>query len=271
MRIYVTGANGFLGRAVWAALEADGHQLDGCDILITSKDDRVVGRPYYTVPVQEVHAPIVDDYRADLVVHCAAIARSTWPDEAELWEHNVVATQAVLSWGVPVIFASSSVVGLDPLPSVYARTKAVAERLVLGRPGNLALRFGNIYGPGQSEEGPGTPNVLASFRRSASRWGVIDIDGDGDQSRHWVHVTDAAAAVVAAVNSDVRGTWLDICGEEAELNALAGFWPRHVVLRYSPERYGDPKRIPQDPTPAKVLLGWEPKISLAEGLKEVVG
>ncbi len=273
LKIFVTGAAGFLGSQVMHALIDDGHEVAGCDNYVTSDQSRLHDRFHFlNADVREIRdwTGFYGVAGSDLVVHCAAIARSTWPNEAELWEHNVKATQAVLEWGVPVIFASSSVVGVLPT-TAYSRTKAVAERLVLGRPGNLALRFGNIYGPGQSEDGPGVPNVVAAMRRHQREMGWVKLDGDGLQTRRFVHVTDAARAVVAAVNSTVRGTWMDICGEEVTIWQIGRCVTGTTgLLVEGPRRANDPPEIPQDPTPAKVLLGWEPTIYFEQGIKELL-
>jgi UDP-glucose 4-epimerase len=264
VRVFVTGIGGFLGRHVALALMEAGHAVAGCDNFLTSAEPESLPFPVGRYSVQEVQA--FPGRLTDLVVHCAAIPRSTWPNDEELWEHNVVATKAVLDWGLPVIFASSSTAA-NPT-NTYGTTKLTAERLVLGR-GGTALRFSNIYGPGQSEDqSVTTANVLAAFRAQRANLGRVIVEGDGTKTRHWVHVTDAARAVVAAVDRPQPGMWLDICGERASIRRMASAFG--CPIRYVPNRPNDPQDMPQDNRPAKYLLGWEPKVSLWEGLAEVV-
>lgn len=264
-RIFVTGVAGFLGNHVARALIREGHEVSGCDNLLTGsranlEQIHLAGESIRGI--QYMNRPNVD-----LVVHCAAIPRSTWPDETDLWEHNVRATQVVLGWGVPVIYASSSTAA-NPT-NLYGRTKLLSERMVLGA-GGTALRFCNIYGPGQSEDDVVTvPNVLAAFRRQRETKGRVFVDGDGTKTRHWVHVTDAAQAVVAAVDTPLRGLWVDVCGERRSIGEMASAFGVPVV--YGPDRPNDPQDMPQDPMPAKILLGWEPRVDLDAGVAEVVG
>lgn len=264
MKVHVTGVAGFLGNHIARALIREGHEVGGSDNLITGSRANLDGIDMGNEAIRDVR--IMDAPEADIVVHAAAIPRSTWPNEDDLWEHNFHATMAVLRWGMPVIYISSSTAA-NPT-NVYGRTKQVAERVVLMDRGNLALRPCNIYGPGQSEDdGVTTPNVLAAFRRQRATTGTVRVEGDGTKTRHWVHVSDVARAVVLAVESDVRGWWLDICGERASIGEVAAAFG--CPIGYLPNRPNDPQDIPQSGLGALRQLGWKPLVSLAEGLADV--
>lgn len=267
MKVFVTGVAGFLGSRVARLFLEKGWEVEGCDNLLTGKEENVPkGVTFFPVSVQEYRGAVA----ASVIVHAAAIARSAWPNEDDLWEHNVNGTIAALDlWhngGVQFVYCSSCVVD-RPNSSVYARTKEVGERLVLAS-GGVALRFGNIYGPGQNEEGP-EPNVIASMKRALRETGAVRVDGTGRQSRRFVHVDDAANAVWLAYQRYHPGVWMDIATkDEISINALAARFDAPIT--YGPTR-NDPHVIRQDTQTAKWLIGWEPTVPLDTGLKEVIG
>lgn len=267
MRVYVTGVAGFLGSQVATQLLDLGHSVYGCDNLLTGNSSNVPKGVEWTVePIQEA----VEKFRLriDIVVHCAAIARSAWGNDLDLWEQNVKGTTAAVKLTynsrARMIHASSSVVHV-PDSSTYARTKELAERVALSS-GATALRFSNIYGSGQSEEGQ-EPNVIASMRQWARNTGKVRVDGDGHQRRDFIHVTDAASAVIHAIRMDLPPIWLDVCsGEEISILEIANIF--NLPIEWAPTR-NDPDHILQDLEHAKYLLGWKPKVTLKDGLSEV--
>lgn len=264
-RVLVTGVAGFLGSRAAEHLLKGGFGVVGCDNLLIGKRELIPDGVEFThSSVQEFDCPPVD-----AIVHCAAIARSAWGDPQELWEHNVGGTRAVaqmvLDRGARLVHASSSVVHV-PDSSVYARTKTEAEEIALSV-GGLALRFGNIYGRGQIEDGH-EPNVIAAMRRSFRESGSVRIDGNGTQKRNFVHVDDAARAIVLAVEISASG-WLDICSmEEVSVIDIARKFTS-AQFAYAPSR-NDPSEIPQNPERAKWILGWEAQIPFDAGIWEMV-
>lgn len=266
---YVTGVAGFLGSHVARALMASGYHVYGCDDFSVGAPENVPTGVRFREKKCEALTD-TDFLLIESVVHCAAIARSAWPNEDQLWSANVAGTAKVMAAadraGVrDIVHASSSVVH-HPTSSTYARTKTAAERIALGF-GAICLRFGNIYGLGQNETGS-EPNVIAQMRRSVRERGTVRVDGDGTQSRDFVHVLDAANAVVSAIEEPVRGMWLDICsGQQTTILEIAEMFD--VPIEWAEGR-NDPHSIVQDPEPARWLLHWAPGVDLQRGLTEAV-
>lgn len=267
-RIYVTGVAGFLGSHVALDLLDRGWSVLGCDDLsVGSRENVPSGVVFKEIDCRYITAENLSD--ADAVVHCAAIARSAWPSPERLWWSNVRATQSVMEASAnagikKIVHASSSVVQV-PDSSVYAKTKSLAEMVALSY-GATCLRFGNIYGKGQNELGH-EPNVIASMRRCLQENGYIRVDGDGTQSRDFVHVTDAANAMVSALLEPVGGIWLDICtGRQTSIMQIAESF--RAPIQFAPSR-NDPLVIVQDPKPAEVLMLWVSSVDIDQGLAEV--
>lgn len=165
--------------------------------------------------------------------------------------------------------------------SVYAITKKTQEELALCfgaayRIPTLALRFFNVYGSRQALSNPYT-GVAAIFMGRLKNGRPPLIFEDGRQSRDFLHVSDAAAAVVGAVERDdgASGAFNVCTGEPVTIRQVAealaerlgvGIQP-HVVGRY---RTGDIRHCVGDPTRARDALGFEAHTSFTEGLDELI-
>jgi UDP-glucose 4-epimerase len=170
-----------------------------------------------------------------------------------------------------VVLSSSNIVYAAETP--YKHSKLAMEALAhtyteLYGLSTICLRYSNVYGPGQREDGPG-PNVFAAFRKSLREDGRITITGDGEQSRDFTHVSDIARANLLASRSDYTGT-LDLCtGRNVSMNYVAKELFKAPVV-YVGDRKGDIKHIIQKPDAAKAKLGWEATVTLEDGIKDVL-
>jgi len=141
----------------------------------------------------------------------------------------------------------------------------------------VVLRFGNVYGPRSGHKS----SVVAKFIRRAMEGKTLEIYGDGEQTRDFIHTDDLVRAItLAATQSDVGGEVfqiatnsettindltvriVDVLKEETDLN--------EVDVTHAEARTGDVRRSYSDTTKAKNILGWSPKIDLATGLKRTV-
>jgi UDP-glucose 4-epimerase len=215
------------------------------------------------------------------IYHMGAIARTPWciDDPLLAAKTNVMGTLNVLEVSrqlkIPrCVLSSSNVVYAAQTP--YRATKEMGE--MWGRVynelygvSNLSLRYSNVYGTRQSELGP-SPNVFAALRMTLREKGHLDITGDGEQTRHYTHCSDVVRGLVAAMDSDYVGEPIDLCHPQSwSMNAVAkmfGCSVEHGTVKYLPERFGDIKHIPQDPSRAKDILGWAAKVDLPSGIKD---
>ncbi len=135
------------------------------------------------------------------------------------------------------------------------------------------LRYANIYGPRQdfqSEEG----RVIAIFASRMIAGTPVTIDGDGEQSRDMLYVGDVATANLAALDRGSNGTYHVSSGSDITVNEL--FRKLAILTDYKqlpphgPRRKGDVYRIALDNTRARRELGWQPAVSLEEGLSSTV-
>jgi len=152
----------------------------------------------------------------------------------------------------------------EDLLGFYERTKGLSWN---------ALRFFNVYGPGQKVEAYYT-SVINHFVERLRAGQPPIIDGRGDQSMDFVHVWDIARAVVAALESEQSNLPINIgTGIDTSIATLAKILIEEVGVDVEPlfnERDVLVSRRAADITRAREVLGWEPKISVEEGMRELV-
>lgn len=135
------------------------------------------------------------------------------------------------------------------------------------------LRYANIYGPRQdfhAEEG----RAIAIFASRMVAGKPVTIDGDGGQARDMLNVADVAVANITALDRGAGGTFHISSGIPVTINELfrklALLTDYKLEPRFGPARKGDVYRIALDNARARRDLGWEPNVTLEEGLTQTV-
>jgi dTDP-L-rhamnose 4-epimerase len=167
------------------------------------------------------------------------------------------------------------------LSSIYALSKYDQERmsLLIGKAYNIptvALRFFNVFGTRQSLSNPYT-GVLAIFASRLMNDNPVLIFEDGNQKRDFVHVSDIAQASRLAMETpEANDEVFNVgSGNAYTINEIAGKLSQILDKEYiAPEifgkyRVGDIRHCFSDISKAKAVLGYEPKVSLEEGLMEL--
>ena len=302
MKTVVTGAAGFIGSHLSEALCAAGHEVLGIDCLTDYYDPSEKRRnllsasrwPGFQFEEADLRTadllPLIEE--ATVVFHQAGQpgVRKSWSTGfGDYCEHNVKATQRLLeaakAAATPrVVYASSSsVYGNAPaypttetdLPrpfSPYGVTKLAAEHLCGLYAANwelstVSLRYFTVYGPRQR------PDMAMRRLADAAVTGTpFSLFGDGRQVRDFTYVSDVVAANLAAAFADVApGTVVNIAGGSNAVMAdvieligqLAG---SPIQLERSGSEAGDVQRTGGSTERAFELLGWEPRVSLEDGL-----
>lgn len=218
MRTLVTGGAGFLGSHVADELTARGHEVVVFDVepstWISSGQDLVVGDISDATALAEALAG------CEAVYHCAAIAdlEQSRQNPRKALEVNVLGTLSVLeaaaAAGVRRFMYASSVYVFSRGGSVYRTTKQAAENLVQDLSGQFGLsstilRFGSLYGPRADPQ-----NAILRLVTQAVTTGRIEFWGDGTEVREYIHIRDAAALAVDALDERFAGQSLHITGHE---------------------------------------------------------
>lgn len=289
----VVGGAGFIGSHVAAALLEAGHEVHVVDNLSGGKRDKVpAGAMLHVLDINETAALTKVFEGAEHVFHLAALPRVQYSIEhpQETNQANVSGTLSVLTAakeaGVKKVIysASSSAYGnqevmplVESMParpiSPYGLQKYIGElycRLfseVYALP-TVCLRYFNVYGPGASSEGA-YALVIAKFLKQRQEGLPMTIIGDGTQTRDYTNVADVVRAnVLAAESAGVnKGEVLNIgAGNNASVNKVAeliGGPSEYIASRM------EPHDTLADNSLAKKLIGWEPQVSLEEGIAEL--
>jgi UDP-glucuronate 4-epimerase len=304
MRAFVTGAAGFVGSHLCEALLGRGDEVVGIDCFTPYYERPVKEANRAAVPPHRFTFVEADLRTADLhalldgvdvVFHQAAQpgVRLSWSDGfATYVEHNVLATQrlleAVSRTGARFVYASSSsVYGNQPryptteddLPrpfSPYGVTKLAAEHLCSLYAENsglpvVSLRYFTVFGPRQRPD-------MSIHRLCEAAIGGAPFPryGDGTQIREFTYVGDIVAGNLAAADADVApGTVVNLAGgAEVTLNdliiAVGNIAGARVNVDAQEAMPGDAFRNGGAIERAQRLLGWEPRVSLREGIEAQV-
>lgn len=292
-KVLVTGGAGFIGSHLVDRLLEAGHEVVVIDDLSTGRQQNLNPKAQFTkADIADYDAIAPQFAGVEAVFHLAARARIQPSIQHPLQSNasNITGTLNVL-WAAKnagvkkVIYsASSSAYGDQPtLPlkesmapkpkSPYALQKWVGERYCalfdeLYELSTVSLRYFNVYGLRQLVDGP-YATVIGIFLDQVAEGKPMTIVGDGEQRRDFTYVSDVVEANLLAWQKDVRsGEVINIgTGKNYSVNELAGLIGGPTINL--PPRPGETKVTLAQVTKAKKLLGWEPKITLEEGVAEL--
>jgi UDP-glucose 4-epimerase len=293
VRAVVTGGAGFIGSHVVDALLARGDEVHVVDSLATGRRENLAdGATLHELDIREPLAGLFDEVRPETVVHLAAQADVGTSVEQPLLDAqvNVVGTLNVLEAARPhsaqIVFSSTggAIYGECEHPareddprrpvSPYGAAKLAAEEYLatwnrLYGTSHVPLRLANVYGPRQLPKLEG--GVVAIFTDRLRAGEEVTIFGDGRQTRDFVYVGDVVEAVLAAIGRD-GGPYNVGTGQETSVQELFDACRRiasaEVEAEYEQARPGDALRSVLDVSLAERELGWRPRTTLEQGLRE---
>jgi UDP-glucose 4-epimerase len=138
--------------------------------------------------------------------------------------------------------------------------------------GYTALRYANVYGPRQNPHGEA--GVVAIFCLNLLSAEPPTVNGDGKQTRDFIHVADVVRANLAALDSDQRGHFNVGTGRPCDINTLfemiEGRMEVSIGKRHGPARPGDQRTSVLDSSLIAAKLGWRPEMSLEAGVADTV-
>lgn len=302
--VLVTGAAGFIGSNLSAALLDRGYAVRGVDNFATGREknvDRLRGSEEFDffeedIRDKETIRELMED--VEYVFHQAAVPsvpRSV-EDPVTTTDANCTGTATVLDAAhradvdTVVVASSSSVYGSsERLPKVetmdenpespYALSKHFTEKLALQCSelydiNTVALRYFNIFGPWQDPEGDYAA-VIPKFISLMLDEERPVIYGDGEQSRDFTYIDNAIQANVRAAEGDVTGEAFNVgTGGRVTVNELVVRINDHLGTDISPiyddPRPGDVPHSHADISKARELLGYEPEVPFGEGLERTI-
>ncbi|MDX8366087.1 NAD-dependent epimerase/dehydratase family protein [Cytobacillus sp. IB215665] len=295
MKVLITGGYGFIGSFVAEKFYREGHEVHILDNLSTGHKENIHFRHQsYLLHIEDEKCEEV--FRAnhfDVVIHLAAQVDVKTSVESPTYDSKVnvlgVINMLQLAKKYKVssfVFASSAAVyGNNPaLPltedekcnpsSPYGMSKLMGESYCQFWSGNygintLCLRFSNVYGPKQNNDGEG--GVVSIFLNKLINKQTIEVFGDGSQTRDFIYVEDVSEAIYRGVMSDTTGIYNLSTNTENSINQLVAALEQLETLTglvHKKAREGDIKNSRLENERIKREFDWLPKYQLEEGLEK---
>ena len=264
MKILITGHEGYIGSKLFMKLNNGINQVLGVDLK--SGNDIFVNLP---------------DSNYDYVFHLAAfpsVQRSVqYPSDT--FAQNAYATSVLLEWcknhGVKRFIFSSSAAAAS-ITSPYGLQKRISEQECklyseLYGLDTVSLRYHNVYSEDQ-KYGGAYSTVINAWMHMIREKKPLRIDGDGEQTRDFIHVSDVVSANIFCMNykHSFRGKTFDVAtGQSCSLNKIKNIinLNNEVQWEYKPTRKGDIKHS-HSCISGLSSIGWNPCISIEDGLKK---
>lgn len=302
MRVLITGGAGLIGSHLCDHFIARGDEVIAMDNFITGSPDNIAHlqhHPRFKFIRQDVTEHLHVDGYVDAILHFASpaspVSYTAYPIQTlkvgALGTHK--ACGLAKAKGARFLLASTSEVYGDPLVhpqtedywgnvnpvgprGVYDEAKRFAEAMTLAyhRAHNLdvrIVRIFNTYGPRNAiDDGRVVPNFIGQ----AIRGEPLTVQGDGSQTRSFCYVSDLVQGIVRLLESnETMPTNIGNPNETTiltfaeKINALTG---NKAGIVFRPRPVDDPGRRNPDISKARRILGWEPKVSLDDGLRMTI-
>ncbi len=300
MRILVTGGAGFIGSHLCERLLNDDSEVICLDNFFTGRKINIahlIDNKRFELVRHDVTEPILLEVDQIYNLACPASPIHYQYNPIKTVKTNVMGTINMLGMAkrvrARILQASTSEVYGDPiehpqteaywgnvnpigLRSCYDEGKRVAETLMMDyhRQSGVdtrIVRIFNTYGERMLEN---DGRVVSNFIVQALRGEELTIYGDGSQTRSFCYVSDLVDGIIKLMNAESDDIQMPVnLGNPGEftMNELAeqvgATLGKPVKIKYLPLPQDDPKQRKPNIERAKSLLGWEPTIPLAEGLK----
>ena len=309
MRILITGAAGFLGSHLCDRLLAEGHEVIGLDNFITGNRENIahlLGNEKFSFRKHDVSNYIFIAGKVEAVLHFASPA-SPNPQSPSGYFNLPIQTMKAGALGTHnclglarsnkarFLLASTSEIYGDPLVhpqtesyagnvdpvgprAVYDEAKRFAESLTMAyhRAHDVdtrIVRIFNTYGPRMDlEDGRALPNLL----KQALLGQPLTVYGDGNQTRSFCYVDDLVTGIIKLLHSNEHlpvnignQTEMSILQFAEIINQMVGN-KGGITFVKDARSVRDPQQRQPDITRARQILGWEPKISLEEGIRKTI-
>lgn len=298
----VTGAAGFLGSHLCRRLLSEGYEVTAIDNLFTGTKENIydlLDNPRFSFVLHDVTHPFWGQFDEIYNLACPASPFHYQHNPVETLKTSVLGMMNMLELALKtkakVLHTSTSEVYGDPLVhpqvesywgnvntigirSCYDEGKRCAETLAADYRRQWGVdvrmvRIFNTYGPNMH---PKDGRVISNFIMQALHNEDITIFGDGSQTRSFQYVDDLIEAIRRLMNVENPPLVMNVGnpGEYTMLelaeNVLKLIPESTSKIVFEPLPEDDPKKRKPDITLAKETLGWEPKISLVDGLKKTI-
>lgn len=302
MRVLITGGAGFVGSHLCDRLIAEGHDVIAMDNLITGSTDNIAhlaGHPRFLFVHHDVTQYIYIKGSLDAILHFASPASPVDYLElpiqtlkvGSLGTHNALGL--AMAKGARFLLASTSEVYGDPAVhpqpetywghvnpigprGVYDEAKRFAEAMTMAYHrahgvDTRIVRIFNTYGPRMRlNDGRVVPNFVGQ----ALRGQPLTVYGNGQQTRSFCYVSDLVAGIYRLLMSDENDpvnignpTEMTILQFAETINRLTS---NPGGIRYEALPVDDPRQRQPDITKARQVLGWEPAVTLEEGMQKTI-
>lgn len=270
MKYLVLGSAGQLGLALCQYLREQGETVLTYDLADNENQDlRIANHPVLDQLIRD----------CDFVFFLAwdvggSVYLARYQDTFEFIQNNLKITtntfEILHRHNKPFIFASSQMANMSY--SSYGLTKSIAEK-VTSVLGGVTVKFWNVYGV---EHDPEKTHAITDFINKAKNTGVIDMLTDGTEARQMLHATDCSECLYTLsrmydelprdqeyhITSFKWTTMLDIA------NMIAGHFPGTVVV---PAKAKDMvQKDKRNEADTGILKFWQPRISLEDGIKNII-
>jgi ADP-L-glycero-D-manno-heptose 6-epimerase len=261
--LLVTGSSGFVGRNLVSALKAEFLKVEGFD------DNNLIAKDWKNSLIDKLNS-----INPSTIFHVGACSNTLEQNVQYMMIHNYESTKVITDWCLShnrqIIFSSSAAnygeSGLYP-SNLYGWSKYVAEDYVI-KSGGVALRYFNVYGPGEEDKGIMASFLYQSYLKNKSK--EIIYLFPGNPIRDFVYIKDVLFANLYAKQNfnKLRGRYFEVS------TGISSSFEEVLKIFGLPYEYSEVKQIPAGyqfytcGDSAKWMRGWIPEYNLNQGIAE---